>query len=85
MKNLKVSNETTKKTQGTKKEIKKELDESLINCENHNNTEIKEKAKSFEKSEDAATVVCEFEQIFSNKKQKHYLAGIRTSYNILEV
>ena len=51
-------NETTKKTkQKTKQKIKKEQDESIINGENHNNTEIEEKPRSFEKAEDAAMVV----------------------------
>lgn len=40
-----------------KKKIKKEQDESLINGENHNNTEIEKKPRSFEKAEDAAMVV----------------------------
>lgn len=40
-----------------KKKFKKEQDESLINGENHNNTEIEEKPRSFEKAEDAAMVV----------------------------
>ena len=51
-------NETTKKTkQKTNKKIKKEQDESIINGENHINTEIEEKPRSFEKAEDAAMVV----------------------------
>lgn len=49
-------NETTKKTP-KKKKIKKEQDESLINGENHSNTEIEKKPRSFEKAEDAAMVV----------------------------
>ena len=49
-------NETTEKTP-KKKKIKKEQDESLINGENHNNTEIEKKPRSFEKAEDAAMVV----------------------------
>ena len=48
MENLEVDNETTKNTYN-KEEIKKELDESLINCERYANTDIEEKATSAEK------------------------------------
>ena len=62
MENLEVDNETMKNTYN-KEEIKKELDESLINCERYANTNIEEKARSAEKPEDAATVIWEAEEI----------------------
>ena len=62
MENLEVDNETTKNIYN-KEEIKKELDESLINCERYANTDIEEKARSAEKPEDAATVIWEAEEI----------------------
>ena len=46
-----------KKQNKKQKKIKKEQDESIINGENHINTEIEEKPRSFEKAEDAAMVV----------------------------
>ena len=58
-----VDNETTKYTYKTKQDNKQELDESLINCERHNNTEIEEKARTAKKLEDAATVIWEHEEI----------------------
>ena len=45
MENLEVDNETMKNTYN-KEEIKKELHESLINCERYANTDIEEKARS---------------------------------------
>ena len=54
MKKMKPLKKQNKKQ---KKKIKKEQDESIINGENHNNTEIEEKPRSFEKAEDAAMVV----------------------------
>ena len=68
---------TLKKTQNTKEEIKKELDESIVTGGKHNNIEIDEKTRMFEKLEDAATVIREFEQIVRRKKNQR-LADIST-------
>ena len=53
MKHLEVSSERTKKPQKTRKEIKKELEESMVYSKKHGNTEIEEKANMVERSEDA--------------------------------
>lgn len=60
---------TKKKPHKTKDEIKKELDESLVNGETHDNTEIDETGTRIEKPEDAATVIREFEEIIKSKKK----------------
>ena len=68
MKHLGVSNETTKSNQKTKEEIKKKIDESLVNEETQN-TDAEEKARMVGKREDTANVCQEFETIIrSNKK-----------------
>ena len=60
MKNFEVDIEAMKKKpRKSKKEIKEELEESIINGEKHENKEIEEKARMFEKSEDAAEVIRE--------------------------
>ena len=79
---MEVSNKTTKKSREIKEEIKKELEESTINGERHTNIEIRDKARSVEKPEDAVTVVREFAWIIRSKSKKHYLAGKPTRYNI---
>ena len=58
-----------KKKKKIKDEIKKELDESLVNGETHDNTEIDETGTRIEKPEDAATVIREFEEIIKSKKK----------------
>ena len=74
---------TKKKPHKTKDEIKKELDESLVNGETHDNTEIDETGTRIEKPEDAATVIREFEEIIKSKKEKHDLLGVPTKENFL--
>ena len=57
---------TTKKT---KSEIKKELEDSIANSKNNENTDIEKMAKScMESEENAAKVIHEFEEIIKNKK-----------------
>lgn len=48
MENLEVVDETIKKTEKTKKEIKKELEDSIINGERNENKDIDEKASKVE-------------------------------------
>lgn len=64
-----MSNETTKRNQKTKEAIKKQLDESIVNDEWYDNTEIEERARAVEKPKNAATVIREFEQIISSKSK----------------
>ena len=52
MKDLEVSCENTKKPQKTKEKIKKELEESIINSEKHDNTETEKKAKMVVRPDD---------------------------------
>ena len=57
---------TTKKT---KSEIKKELEDSIANSKNNENTDIEEMAKNcMESEENAAKVIHEFEEIIKNKR-----------------
>ena len=57
---------TTKKTIS---EIKKELEDSIANSKNNENTDIEEMAKNcMESEENAAKVIHEFEEIIKNKK-----------------
>ena len=58
---------TLKNLKILKKKYKKEFDESIVYCEKHNNTEIEERARSVEKSEVAATVIGEFEEIIGSE------------------
>ena len=59
----------TVKTQNSKQEVKKELEESLFNGEKHGNKNIGEKAPKVEKCEDSAAVTREFEDIIRTKKK----------------
>ena len=67
MQNLDVE-EAIQKNGKTKLEIKKELEESIINGKSNENTEMLEKVNNVTASEDAAKVVKEFEQIIKNEK-----------------
>ena len=49
--------ETSKKIRKSKEKIKKELEDSTINCERHENKELEEKAAKVEKTEDEAVVI----------------------------
>ena len=67
MQNLDVE-EAIQKNRKIKLEIKKELEELIINGKSNENTEMLEKANNVTASEDAAKVVKEFEQIIKNEK-----------------
>ena len=67
MQNLDVE-EAIQKNGKTKLEIKKELEESIINGKSNENTEMLEKVNTVTTNEDAAKVVQEFGQIIKNKK-----------------
>ena len=57
---------TTKKT---KSEIKKELEDSIANSKNNENTDIEKMKKNcMESEENAAKVIHEFEEIIKNKR-----------------
>ena len=60
--------EAIQKNGKTKLEIKKELEESIINGKSNENTEMLEKVNNVTTNEDAAKVVQEFGQIIKNKK-----------------
>ena len=67
MQNLDVE-EAIQKNRKIKLEIKKELEELIINGKSNENTEMLEKVNNVTASEDAAKVVKEFEQIIKNEK-----------------
>ena len=68
MQNLEVK-EAILTTKKTKSEIKKELEDSIANGKNNENTDIEEMANNcMESQEDAAKVIHEFEEIIKNKK-----------------
>ena len=67
MHNLYVE-ETIQKNRKTKFQIRKELEESIINEESNENVEMQEKVNNAITREDAEKVVQEFEQIIKNKK-----------------
>ena len=60
MQNLDVE-DAIHKNRKTKAEIKKELEESIINGKSNENTEILEKVNNFTTSEDAAKIIQELE------------------------
>ena len=66
MKNLKMD-KTTKKVKKTKTEIKKQLEESIIDNENVT-TDIEESAGKIQNSEEAAAVVQKMEKIIKSNK-----------------
>ena len=67
MQNLKV-NDTILKIKKTKTEIKKELEDSIINGRKNENTDMQDKVNGCITNEDAIKVIQEFEQIIQNKK-----------------
>ena len=67
MQNLDVE-EAIQKNRKIKLEIKKELEELIINGKSNENTEMLEKVNNVTTNEDAAKVVQEFGQIIKNKK-----------------
>ena len=63
--------ETSSKTRKSKEEIRKELKDSIITGERHENKELEEKASKVKNIEDAAAVIREFEEIIKTKKEHH--------------
>lgn len=63
-----VSNNRNKLRKG-KQEIKKELDELVINEDQHENKNLEEKASKVGQSEDAVAVIKEFQKIIKSKKK----------------
>ena len=69
MQNLDVK-ETIQKIKKTKHEIKKELEESIINGKKNEKKDMQEKINDCTTNEDAEKLVQEFQEIIKNKKQK---------------
>ena len=70
MQNLEVK-DAILMTKRTKSEIKKELEDSIANGKNNENTDIEELTNNcMEGQEDAAKVIHEFEEIIKNKKSE---------------
>ena len=67
MQNLEVR-DTILKIKKTKTEIKKELEDSIINGRNNENADMQDKVNRFNLNEDAIKVIQDFEQIIQNKK-----------------
>ena len=67
MQNLKV-NDTILKIKKTKTEIKKELEDSIINGRKNENTDMQDKVNGCITNEDTIKVIQEFEEIIQNKK-----------------
>ena len=67
MQNLEVK-DTILKIKKTKTEIKKELEDSIVNGKKNENANMQERVNKCNKNEDAVKVVQEFEQIIQNKK-----------------
>ena len=67
MHNLKVK-DTILKIKKTKTEIKKELEDSIINGRKNENTDMQDKVNGCITNEDTIKVIQDFEQIIQNKK-----------------
>lgn len=67
MQNVEVD-EANKKNRKTKDEIKKDLEESIINGERNEEIETEEKVNNFETRKIAAEIIQQFEQIIKSKK-----------------
>lgn len=59
----------SQKNQEIKEEIKKELEESIVNSENMDNMELEQKAKMGEKPKATARIIWQFEEIVRNNKK----------------
>ena len=53
----------------SKEQINKQLFESTINSEWHENKDLQDKAEKVEKSDKAAKIICEIEQIIKSKNK----------------
>ena len=60
-------NDTIQKIKKTKCEIKKELEESIVNGRRNENPNMQDKVNGFITNEDAVKAIQEFEQIIKNK------------------
>ena len=67
MQNVEVD-EANKKNRKAKDEIKKDLEESIINGERNEEIETEEKVNNFETRKNAAEIIQQFEQIIKSKK-----------------
>ena len=68
MQNLDVK-DTIQKIKKTKSEIKKELEESIANCNRNENTDMLEKVNNCTANEKDQKVVQEFEEIIKKKNK----------------
>lgn len=59
----------SQKNQEIKEEIKKELEESIVNSENMDNMEFEQKSKMGEKPKATARIIWQFEEIVRNNKK----------------
>ena len=57
-----------KNNQNTVDEIKKDLNESIVNSKKLKNKEAEKRARMVEKPEDAAAVIRQYEEIISSKQ-----------------
>ena len=69
MQNLEVGNKTKEeKNQNTIAEMKKDLNESIVNGKKLENNQTEKRARMVEKPEDAAAVIRQFEEIITSKQ-----------------
>ena len=73
MQNLEVK-DTILKIKKTKTEIKKELEDSIINGRKNENTDMQDKVNGCITNEDTIKVIQEFEEIIQNKSDIVWLA-----------
>ena len=83
MQNLHIE-EAIQKNRKTKLEIKKELNESIINGKSNKNKEMLEKVNDITTSENVMKVVQEFEKVIMDKKKQH-MADLPSRTNISKV
>ena len=83
MQNLHIE-EAIQKNRKTKLEIKKELNESIINGKSNKNKEMLEKVNDITTSKNVMKVVQEFEKVIMNKKKQH-MADLPSRTNISKV
>ena len=50
-----------------KEQVRKQLFESIINSELHENKDLQDKAEKVEKRDEAAKIICRFGQIIKNE------------------
>ena len=74
MQNLKVK-DTILKIKKTKTEIKKELEDSIINGRKNENTDMQDKVNGCITNEDAIKVIQDFEQIIQ-KEERHRMVSL---------